>query len=160
VDSLARSGSKENAEGLKRRHGDRIVIENADIRDRPALEAAIRKATAVLHLAAQVAVTTSLEDPADDFAVNAAGTLALLEAVRRHNPNAPVIFASTNKVYGKLLDDDNVKREGQHYLPSASRFPQGVGEDTPLDFYSPYGCSKGAADQYVRDYARVLGLRT
>jgi CDP-paratose 2-epimerase len=160
VDSLARAGAKENADWLKRQHGDRVVIEVADIRDQPAIDVLVRKATAVFHLAAQVAVTTSLQEPAEDFAVNAAATIGLLESVRRHNPTAPIIFASTNKVYGKLLDEDGVARDGQHYVPVDPRFKDGVGENAPLDFYSPYGCSKGAADQYVRDYARVLGLRT
>jgi CDP-paratose 2-epimerase len=83
-----------------------------------------------------------------------------LESVRRLNPTAPILFASTNKVYGKLLTDENVRRDGQRYVPSEQALQAGVGENAPLDFYSPYGCSKGAADQYVRDYARVLGLRT
>jgi CDP-paratose 2-epimerase len=114
----------------------------------------------VLHLAAQVAVTTSLADPLADFEINACGTLNLLEAVRRHAPDAPVIFASTNKVYGRLLAQDQVRRDGDRYAPLPDVFARGVAENAPLDFYSPYGCSKGAADQYVRDYARVLGLRT
>ena len=160
LDSLARTGTKENADWLKRRHGERIAIEIADIRDKGAVDNAVRQASAVLHLAAQVAVTTSLEDPAEDFAVNAAGTVGLLESVRRLNPTAPILFASTNKVYGKLLTDGSVTREGQRYVPSDRALQDGVGENAPLDFYSPYGCSKGAADQYVRDYARVLGLRT
>jgi len=160
LDSLSRTGTKENADWLKRRHGERIAIEIADIRDKGAVDNAVRQASAVLHLAAQVAVTTSLEDPAEDFAVNAAGTVGLLESVRRLNPTAPILFASTNKVYGKLLTDGSVTREGQRYVPSDRALQDGVGENAPLDFYSPYGCSKGAADQYVRDYARVLGLRT
>jgi CDP-paratose 2-epimerase len=160
LDNLARAGTKDNADWLRRRHGDRIAIEVADIRDRAAVEGVVRQAKAVLHLAAQVAVTTSLENPSEDFAINAAGTVDLLESVRRHNPNVPVLFASTNKVYGKLLDAESVTREGQRYVPSDLRLKAGVAEDAPLDFYSPYGCSKGAADQYVRDYARVLGLRT
>jgi CDP-paratose 2-epimerase len=160
LDSLARAGTKENADWLKRRHGERIAIEVADIRDKGAVDNAVRQASAVLHLAAQVAVTTSLDDPAEDFAINAAGTVGLLESVRRLNPTAPILFASTNKVYGKLLTDENVRRDGQRYVPSEQALQAGVGENAPLDFYSPYGCSKGAADQYVRDYARVLGLRT
>jgi CDP-paratose 2-epimerase len=121
---------------------------------------AVARAGAVLHLAAQVAVTTSLADPLADFEINARGTLNLLEAVRRHAPDAPVIFASTNKVYGRLLAQDQVRRDGDRYAPLPDVFARGVAENAPLDFYSPYGCSKGAADQYVRDYARVLGLRT
>jgi CDP-paratose 2-epimerase len=84
----------------------------------------------------------------------------VLEAVRRHNPRAPVLFASTNKVYGKLIEDNGVVRMGERYVPLDERLQPGVDESAPLDFYSPYGCSKGAADQYVRDYARIFGLRT
>jgi CDP-paratose 2-epimerase len=160
LDSLARPGSKENADWLKRRHGDRVVVEVADIRNRAAIDASVQRASAVLHLAAQVAVTTSLQEPAEDFAINAAATVALLESVRRYNPSAPVLFASTNKVYGKLLEDAHVARDGERYVPSDPCLANGVSEAAPLDFYSPYGCSKGAADQYVHDYARVLGLRT
>ncbi|HEY6116134.1 MAG TPA: GDP-mannose 4,6-dehydratase, partial [Candidatus Dormibacteraeota bacterium] len=98
---------------------------------------------AVLHLAAQVAVTTSLLDPNTDFDINARGTVNVLEAVRVHNHDAPVIFASTNKVYGKLDHNNGPCKESQ-----------------PLDFHSPYGCSKGAADQYVRDYARCFDMNT
>jgi CDP-paratose 2-epimerase len=160
LDSLVRPGAEENARWLKRRHGDRIHIEVADSRDEDAVDAAVLHASAVLHLAAQVAVTTSLEHPKDDFAINANGTLNILEAVRRHSPRAPVIFASTNKVYGKVLDEGAVVRSSDRYLPGDPHYFAGVAEDFPLDLYSPYGCSKGAADQYVRDYARVFGLRT
>jgi CDP-paratose 2-epimerase len=111
-------------------------------------------------LAGQVAVTSSLEDPIDDFEINARGTLNVLEAVRQHNPDAPVLFASTNKVYGRLHVADAIRRQGVRYAPADMRFAGGVAEDAPLDLYSPYGCSKGAADQYVRDYARVFDLRT
>jgi CDP-paratose 2-epimerase len=113
-----------------------------------------------MHLAGQVAVTTSVENPVDDFEVNCRGTINVLEAVRRHNPQAPVIFASTNKVYGKLLEEHTVTRIDGGYTPDQQRFACGVAEDAPLDLHSPYGCSKGAADQYVHDYARVYGLRT
>jgi CDP-paratose 2-epimerase len=160
LDSLAREGSRENAHWLKSRHGDRIDIRVGDVRDREAARAAVTTASAVLHLAAQVAVTTSLDDPLHDFAVNANGTLNVLEAVRTANRDAPVVFASTNKVYGKLFSDADVRREGERYVPVDDLRRDGIGEDAPLDFFSPYGCSKGAADQYVRDYARVFGLRT
>jgi CDP-paratose 2-epimerase len=160
LDSLARLGTRENADWLKRRHGDRVIIEVADVRNQAAIDASVKRASAVLHLAAQVAVTTSLQEPAEDFAINAAATVGLLESVRRYNPTAAVLFASTNKVYGKLLEDEHVAREGERYVPSDPNLANGVSEAAPLDFYSPYGCSKGAADQYVHDYARVLGLRT
>ncbi|MBX6321619.1 MAG: NAD-dependent epimerase/dehydratase family protein [Rhodospirillaceae bacterium] len=160
LDNLSRAGAEENARWLKARHGRRVAIERGDVRRAAALQPLVRRAGAVLHLAAQVAVTTSLDDPIRDFEVNARGTLNLLECVRRHNPQAPVVFASTNKVYGRLLSDDTVCRRGQRYVPCDPRLARGVAEDVPLDLYSPYGCSKGAADQYVRDYARVFGLRT
>jgi CDP-paratose 2-epimerase len=160
LDNLSRRGTEENAEWLKARHGARIEIVNADIRDDASVRRLVTEASAVLHLAAQVAVTTSLDDPRSDFAINAAGTLNVLECVRRSNPAAPVLFASTNKVYGKLLHDDHAMREGRRYTVSEERFRNGVSERAPLDLYSPYGCSKGAADQYVHDYGRVFGLRT
>lgn len=159
LDNLARSGAVENAAWLKERHGSRVVFLAADVRDAAAVEAAVPQCAAVLHLAGQVAVTSSLERPLEDFDVNARGTLNVLEAVRRHNPQAPLIFASTNKVYGRLLDDDAIERRDGRYV-TAGPLAVGVKEDAPLDLHSPYGCSKGAADQYVHDYARVFGLRT
>lgn len=159
-DNFSRPGADEHARWLKDRHGDRIEIEDADIRHAERVQAAVRRASAVLHLAAQVAVTTSLADPIADFEINARGTLNVLEAVRAQNREAPVLFASTNKVYGRLLPDSSVVRSANRYVPIDGRLSQGVREDAPLDFHSPYGCSKGAADQYVRDYARVFGLRT
>src|SRR5690606_30543319 len=131
-----------------------------DTRDSAAVREAVRRARAVLHLAAQVAVTTSLERPMEDFSINALGTLNVLEALRCDNPAAPLLFASTNKVYGRLLDDDSVTLQARGYRPKNPDLAGGVREETPLDLYSPYGCSKGAADQYVRDYARVFGLHT
>ncbi len=160
LDALLRHGVKENAQWLQARHRDRVAIEVADLRDRAAVDRAVEGAAAVLHLAGQVAVTTSLEDPTADFDINARGTLNVLEAVRLLNPTAPVVFASTNKVYGRLLGDDDAVIVDERYRPMSPALAQGVGEDAPLDLYSPYGCSKGAADQYVRDYARVFGLRT
>lgn len=160
LDNLSRRGTEDNAAWLKALHGGRIKIVNADIRDNGSVRRLVTEASAVMHLAAQVAVTTSLEDPRTDFAVNAAGTLNLLECVRRFNPGAPVLFASTNKVYGKLLPEDAAIRQGRRYAISEDRFRSGVSEHAQLDLYSPYGCSKGAADQYVHDFGRVFGLRT
>lgn len=160
LDSLARSGARENAAWLKSRHGEDVAIEVADVRDANVLANLVERSRAVLHLAAQVAVTTSVEHPLEDFEVNARGTVGMLEAVRCNNPAAPVIMASTNKVYGRLFDDDGVRRTGDSYEPADEGLANGVPENTPLDFCSPYGCSKGAADQYVHDYARVFGLRT
>jgi CDP-paratose 2-epimerase len=120
----------------------------------------VRDASALVHLAAQVAVTTSLTDPVTDFEVNALGTLHLLEALRNAASPPPTIFASTNKVYGKL-DGVELHAQGDRYLPvDPALRARGIGERQPLDLQSPYGCSKGAADQYVLDYARCCGLPT
>lgn len=160
LDNLARAGARENAQWLKSRHGERINIVIADIREPISVIDAIRDAGAVIHLAAQVAVTDSVADPVADFEINARGTVNVLEATRLHNPSAPLLFASTNKVYGRLIDDTEIERAGQRYQPVSSSLVDGISENAPLDFYSPYGCSKGTADQYVRDYARVFGLQT
>jgi CDP-paratose 2-epimerase len=159
-DNLARGGVRENAQWLKSRHGDRINMVVADIRDPIPVIDTVRESGAVIHLAAQVAVTDSVADPVADFEINARGTLNVLEAVRLHNPAAPVLFASTNKVYGRLIDDTQIVREDRRYRPASALLADGISENAPLDFYSPYGCSKGTADQYVRDYARVFGLQT
>jgi CDP-paratose 2-epimerase len=111
----------------------------------------------VYHMAAQVAVTTSVTDPREDFEINALGTFNVLEAIRLAKANPIVIFASTNKVYGGMEDVKIVEADGRYAYRD---FPEGIPEDRFLDFHSPYGCSKGAADQYVRDYARIYGLRT
>jgi CDP-paratose 2-epimerase len=160
LDNLARAGIQDNAQWLKSRHNDRLKIMIGDVRDTITVIDSVRDVRAVLHLAGQVAVTDSLDDPLGDFEINARGTINVLEAVRLHNRTAPVLFASTNKVYGRLLDESSVERIGRRYAPRSPELAKGVSEATPLDFCSPYGCSKGAADQYVRDYARVFGLRT
>jgi CDP-paratose 2-epimerase len=160
MDNLSRLGSRQNADWLKRRYGNSVDIEVADTRNPEAVRELVASSGAVMHLAGQVAVTTSLEDPITDFEVNARGTLNVLEAVRRYKPTAPVIFASTNKVYGRLFDDTEVQRIDGHYMPTDRHFALGVTEDAAIDLHSPYGCSKGTADQYVHDYARVFGLRT
>jgi CDP-paratose 2-epimerase len=159
-DALLRPGVERNLDWLKRRHPSRIASVRADVRDADALAAAARDASAVFHLAAQVAVTTSLADPLDDFSINIGGTLNLLEALRRRPSPAPLLFASTNKVYGDLAD---VALEGTRtaYAPRDPRVAaSGIGEERRLDFHTPYGCSKGAADQYVLDYARSFGIPT
>ncbi len=160
LDNYARAGVRENAQLLKSRHRDSVSIVVGDVRDPITAIDAVRDARAVLHLASQVAVTSSLSHPVDDFEVNARGTINVLEAVRLHSPEAPVIFASTNKVYGRLVDDSAIVRKDRRYVPADPELARGVSEIAPLDFYSPYGCSKGTADQYVHDYARVFGLRT
>jgi CDP-paratose 2-epimerase len=157
-DSLSRPGVETNLEWLRSRHGDRLTAIVADIRDEDALTRAVREARAVFHMAAQVAVTTSLLDPRDDFEVNLCGTVALLDALRMKAEPTPLLFASTNKVYGDLGDID-FRLEGRRYVPvDQSVAAHGIGEDRPLDFHTPYGCSKGAADQYVLDYARSFGI--
>jgi CDP-paratose 2-epimerase len=160
LDSLARPGVEANLAWLKERHGGLVEALLADVRDPVACREAVRGAGAVLHLAAQVAVTTSLEDPVHDFEVNARGTLNLLEAVRKEPEPPPFLFASTNKVYGKLLERDALERRGDRWEPRDPALRAGCAETAPLDLYSPYGCSKGVADQYVLDYARCFGLRT
>jgi len=159
-DALARAGVEDNLTWLRQRHGDRIEVIVADIRDRPVLADAAGDAKAVFHLAAQVAVTTSMIDPRDDFEINILGTVNLLEALRRRGEATPLIFASTNKVYGDLADLEFVV--GAHgYVPrDADVRAHGIGEARRLDFHTPYGCSKGAADQYVLDYARSFGVPT
>lgn len=157
-DALTRPGVQANLDWLRRRHGTRIQAVIADLRDREQLDAVVDQSRAVFHMAAQVAVTTSLADPEGDFDVNLRGTLHVLEAARRQNQKPPVIFASTNKVYGNL-DDISLTRDGNAYLPENSGLrASGISEDRPLSFYTPYGCSKGAADQYVLDYARSYAL--
>lgn len=157
-DSLARAGVERNLRWLQERHGKRITHVAGDIRDNDLLGRAVAEAGAVFHMAAQVAVTTSLADPVEDFGVNLAGTFNLLEAARRRAKPLPLIFASTNKVYGDLTDIPLVLEEGGWLPADAVARQRGVGEGRPLDFHTPYGCSKGAADQYVLDYARSFGL--
>ncbi|MFL5166367.1 MAG: NAD-dependent epimerase/dehydratase family protein, partial [Microvirga sp.] len=159
-DALARPGVESNLAWLKSRHPQRISSVIGDIRDERGVAAAARDAEAVFHFAAQVAVTTSLVTPREDFDINVQGTLSLLEALRRRNDPAPLIFASTNKVYGDLADVA-LDETNDAYLPRDPAVrAKGIGEDRPLDFHTPYGCSKGAADQYVLDYARSFGVPT
>jgi CDP-paratose 2-epimerase len=157
-DNLSRPGTTGNLDWLRGRHGDRFTVVSGDIRDFGAVWAALwPTADRVYHLAAQVAVTTSVKDPRNDFEVNALGTFNVLEAVRQFAPDAVVVYASTNKVYGRM--EDLAVVEG----PTRYRYrdhPLGISEDRPLDFHSPYGCSKGCGDQYMRDYARIYGLKT
>ena len=159
IDDLSRRGSECNLEELQRLVPGLTFI-RADIRDREKVEEAFRRHSdcgAVFHMASQVAVTTSVQNPRHDFTVNALGTFNILEAVRAYAPEAAVVYASTNKVYG-AMDDVAIELRGTRYV--YRDLPDGAAEDRPLDFHSPYGCSKGAADQYVRDYHRIYGLRT
>ena len=158
LDDLSRRGADSNLEWLRGR--GRFSFERVDIRDAAALDAALARhpdTQVILHLAAQVAVTTSVTEPRHDFEVNALGTFNLLESARRHAPSAAFLYASTNKVYGGLEHVGVEQRNGRYAFRDS---PGGISENEPLDFHSPYGCSKGAADQYVRDYARIYGLRT
>lgn len=159
-DALARPGVEDNLAWLRKRHPQRISAIVADIRDDAALAEAAREAQAVFHLAAQVAVTTSLTAPRDDFDINVRGTLGLLEALRARSEPVPLIFASTNKVYGDLADVPLVETNDAYLPRDEALRSAGIGEDRPLDFHTPYGCSKGAADQYVIDYARSFGVPT
>lgn len=156
-DNLSRKGSAENARWIRRKWGSRVQFVKGDVAaDRKSLDAAVRKSDAVLHLAAQVAVTTSVEDPYHDFLVNACGTVNVLEAIRRSTHHPSLIYASTNKVYGNLGHAQVVRSSrGYRYADIPA-----IAEHHPLDFHSPYGCSKGAADQYVHDYARIYGIKT
>jgi CDP-paratose 2-epimerase len=143
LDNLSRPGTERNLKWLIHEHPAETTFIKEDVRNGTALPEHVKNQDAILHLAGQVAVTTSLLDPVTDFDVNAGGTLNLLEAARKHNPDAPFVFASTNKVYGKLENNNVACKESQ-----------------PIDFHSPYGCSKGSADQYVRDYARCFHMNT
>jgi CDP-paratose 2-epimerase len=158
LDDLSRRGTEDNLEWL-RRQGNLTFVKQ-DIRDPAGVRDAICRhddADVLLHLAGQVAVTTSVTDPRSDFEINALGTFNVLEAVRASGGRAIVLYASTNKVYGNM-EHEGVGLRGKRY--GYKRLKRGVSERTPLDFHSPYGCSKGTADQYVRDYSRIYGLRT
>ena len=158
-DDLSRSGVEKNlAWLLGLPAGSRLEFMRGDVRDASAVHEAAKDVSEIYHLAAQVAVTTSLEQPRDDFEINAAGTVNVLEGARRSGRNPYLLFTSTNKVYGSL-EKVPVHVDGTRYRARDAGFT-GVTEEEPLDFHSPYGCSKGAADQYVRDYARIYGLRT
>jgi len=153
-DNLSRAGVENNLEWLVKTHGKQVEPVIADTRDRAELQRCVQHASRVFHFAAQVAVTTSLVEPINDFEVNALGTLNLLEALRGLGRPCPLVFTSTNKVYGSL-DDVAVREDGGRYEPVLDQVRlQGISEAQPLDFHSPYGCSKGTADQYIKDYAR------
>lgn len=157
LDSLARDGVERNLGWLRARHPQRVRAIRADIRDAGAVQKAVARAGAVFHLAAQVAVTTSVEDPLADFEVNARGTLNVLEAARAQPRPPAVIFASTNKVYGSLHDVP-FELAGGRWAPADAALRGGISEGRPLNLCTPYGCSKGVADQYVLDYAASFGV--
>jgi CDP-paratose 2-epimerase len=157
LDNLSRPGVEKNLAWLASNHGSLLEPVIGDVRDPAAVSRAVKGASAVFHMAAQVAVTTSLVDPIHDFEVNARGTLNLLEAVRREDPPPFVLFTSTNKVYGALADVGLVDI-GDRYVPADPALRRGISEARPLAFHSPYGCSKGAAEQYVLDWAHTYGV--
>ncbi len=157
-DNLSRRGSETNLSWLAAKHGSLLEFEDEDVRDFQRLKRAVHGASVVFHLAAQVAVTASLVDPRHDFEVNAGGTLQLLEAIRELPEPPPLLFTSTNKVYGTLADLD-LRCNHLRYAPANGKaLANGINEQRNLDFHSPYGCSKGAADQYILDYARTFRL--
>jgi len=158
-DALSRSGVERNLAWLKERYGKRITSIVGDVRDEDEIARAAADAKAVFHFAAQVAVTTSLADPREDFDINVRGTVNVLDAVRMRREPVPVIFASTNKVYGDLGDLE-IESLHERHEPKDFAARRGIDESRPLDFHTPYGCSKGSADQYVADYCRSFGIPT
>jgi len=156
-DNLSRIGSHKNLEWL-RIQGDFLFI-HGDIRNQGDIESIVKenKPDVIFHCAGQVAMTTSIKNPRLDFEVNALGTFNLLEAVKNYSPETIIIYSSTNKVYGDLNWVRYEETEKRYIAPD---FPNGFPENIPLDFHSPYGCSKGTADQYMLDYARIFGLKT
>jgi len=159
-DNLSRPGVERNIRWLRENYGERVQLRIEDIRNPYALRDAVSQVDQVFHMAAQVAVTTSLISPIFDFDINIHGALNLLEAIRARKDPPPLIFTSTNKVYGGL-DDVPLRKNGARYEPAnQSTRANGVSEARHLDFHSPYGCSKGSADSYILDYARIYGLKT
>jgi CDP-paratose 2-epimerase len=159
-DNLSRAGVEHNLGWLRETHGSNLEFQKGDVRDLRALKDAVAQASEVFHFAAQVAVTTSLDAPIDDFEVNARGTLNLLEAARAQVEPPSIVFTSTNKVYGDLQDVKLKMNKGRYEPADEQVRRHGFSEDRPLAFHSPYGCSKGAACQYILDYARTFGMRT
>lgn len=160
VDNLSRKGSRVNLDYLQSHNKvANLEVITDDIRKpSKALAAAVEQADALFHFAGQVAVTTSVTDPREDFEINALGTFNMLELVRNSKEKKPAFFfSSTNKVFGGMEDVSIEEDESRYFYRD---LPQGISEGRTLDFHSPYGCSKGAADQYVRDYARIYGLKT
>lgn len=159
LDNLSRSGVDENALWLQQRHGRDVKIIVGDVRDRNDIRRALEGVDHVFHFAAQVAVTTSIVDPRTDYEVNSLGTINLLEQIRALESPPSLIYTSTNKVYGGL-NDVALRQEGDRFVPADGNIAQhGIDETRPLQFHTPYGCSKGSAEQYVLDYARTYGLR-
>jgi CDP-paratose 2-epimerase len=159
-DNLSRAGVQNNLFWLREKYPDNLMVMVADIRDKEAVNKAVQGAERVFHFAAQVAVTSSLVNPYHDFEVNALGTLNVLEAIRHTPHQPPLVFTSTNKVYGDLEDVHMVMNGTRYYPQNITVKHNGISEQRSLDFHSPYGCTKGVADQYILDYARTFGLKT
>jgi CDP-paratose 2-epimerase len=157
-DNLSRPGARHNLDFLQKVAGKsgRLQITIGDVRDQAKVAKVVKHATEIYHFAAQVAVTTAVADPRHDFEVNLGGTFNILDAARETGRNPFILFTSTNKVYGDLASRAAVAQPTRYVVPGSGA----TGESQPLDFHSPYGCSKGAADQYVHDYARIYGLPT
>lgn len=157
-DNFVRKGTRENIQWLEKQYGvGNIEVIEGDIRDFDKLKKSVPGHDVIIHLAGQVAVTTSVVNPREDFEINALGTFNVLESVRLFAPSSILLFASTNKVYGGM-EEIKIIKKGKKYI--YRDLPGGISEAQNLDFHSPYGCSKGTADQYVRDYHRIYGLRT
>jgi len=156
-DNLSRRGARKNAAWLKEKHGQKLRLITEDIRNYSVLSGVVDDQDLVYHLAAQVAVTTSIKNPREDFEVNALGTLNVLEAVRQARGSPIVVYGSTNKVYGEMADLRITEGPTRYHYGD---IVNGIPESRPLDLYSPYGCSKGIGDQYFIDYARIYGLKT
>ena len=160
LDNLSRDGVEKNIRWIKQKYSKNLNIIVYDVRSYFAVKETVKKADMVFHLAGQVAVTTSFKDPAEDFEVNARGTINILNALREMDEPPPLVFTSTNKVYGRCKDI-KLELNGDFYQPvDQELLEHGIGENQNLDFCSPYGCSKGTADQYVLDHARDIGLKT
>lgn len=161
IDALFRKGSEQNLAWLRQHaNAENLTFYQLDLAERPGVEAVFQNVAPfdyICHLGGQVAMTTSLTDPERDFKTNALGTFNVLEAMRRYSPDALLAYSSTNKVYGDMEKANCVETDTRYVLPDA---PDGLDERLPLDFASPYGCSKGAADQYVHDWSRNYGLKT
>ena len=156
-DNFYRKGVHHNVHWLREEHGAGFQLIEGDVRDYPAVAKAVHDSDIICHVAGQTAVTTSVDAPREDFEINALGTLNILEAARTAGGDPVILYTSTNKVYGRMADIPVVE-EDTRYMYTLNT--HGIGESQPLDFHSPYGCSKGTADQYVHDYARIYGLKT
>jgi CDP-paratose 2-epimerase len=155
-DNLSRRGADKNLAWLRETHGaDSFELVIGDVRDAGALDELVADAEVVAHLAGQVAVTTSVADPRTDFEINALGTFNVLESIRQNGKKPFVIYSSTNKVYGEMAEHKLVELKTRYKY---AKLPHGLPETQQLDFHSPYGCSKGTAEQYVHDYSRIYGI--